>query len=211
MNNIAMFLLLMIPSVSLASNKYYTDPTHPGRHYDCAKGALVAYENNEVIIMCGAVHLRKERRIIKGTLEHWTIVNPKGVLVKGPAHDHCTDVEHNHPVLSQAEVDAIALGQFQTPFYDSSEKRMVRIKGFAIGADLITTVAGLSIGNCSEAGPLKRVPYLGLAIGVGDVFLTRHDAKKSPRFFTSSKDKLAWAPAITHSAAAVNNLVKCVF
>jgi hypothetical protein len=93
----------------------------------------------------------------------------------------------------------------------ASERPYLKIKAIAVGADLVTTVAGLSIGNCSEAGPLKHVPGLGLAIGVGDAFYTRHISKDSPRFYSMSSDKLIWAPAVTHGAAALHNLAKCVF
>ena len=182
---------------------YYTAPDHPGRHWDCSKpDAVVEYENDQVIILCGAITQTKVKRqsLRQGPYTRWEIVDPSGVLVKGEVGNTRT----------QAEIDAIALAQLQDPFYDSGEKKLVKWKWIALGADAVTTAYGIRLGPCMEGGLFRKVPGLGLLIAVDDVMRTRHQAKKSPRFFTVSRYKATWAPVATHGAAAVNNLFRCV-
>jgi len=197
---LALLLLAFAGSVS-ANSDYYTNPQHPGRHYDCNKpGVVVAYENSDVIILCGAITERVERHFFKDRMTYWAVVDPSKILVKSP----------EGVKLSPEEAATVALRQLQEPFYDSSEKRMVRFMGAGLALDLVTSVAGVSSGVCSEAGPIAgHVPYLSLVLAGYTFVHTRHGAMKSPRYFTWSKDKAAWAVGATHGIAGVHNLLTC--
>lgn len=187
--------LLLTAALALSSSAYYTSPTHPGRHYDCAKpGTVVEYENDQVVFLCGGLTETTTRSFWKGKVVHWQVADPSKLLVKstGP--------------LSQAEVDATALAQLQAPFYDSSEKRMVRIMGTGLALDAVTTLAFGFGGACHEAMP---VPGLGLAVAGYSFMHTRRGARKSARYFTWSHDKLAYTAGATHAAAGLHNLFTC--
>lgn len=197
-------MLFFISSMAFAGDAYYTSPTHPGRHYDCTKpDTVVAYENDRVIYLCGGISekITRRRGWLHGERVAWKVEDANKLLVKINSGESFTDEQLGH----------MAIAPLTDPFYDSSEKRMVHWQGAMLVADAATTVVGLNIGVCSEAGLFRHVPVLGLGIAAGGWYATRRLSMATPRYYSASSDGLAWLPVATHGIAAVHNLARCVF
>lgn len=200
-------LLAMVAQPCLAGKTdYYTSTNHPGRWYDCNKPGktregvefkrVVRYENSDFIMLCEGSDrkITQHRSFFKPQIVTVTIDDPNSALVKSP---------EGKP-LTTDEATAVVIRNLHDPFYDSSEKKLVRWKGAMILADLITSGIASKAGVCHEINPLPPVVSVGIA--AIDWVETRSSAKKSPRVFTVSHDALAWAPVATHGFAALNNL-----
>ncbi len=189
--------LLLFPTYAAAN--YYDDPKDAGRHWEEKSGG-VCYENDEVFFMCGGLEITYEKRFPKETLVHWKVVDPNLLLAKSP----------EGVKLTGEEAATIVLKNLAEPFYDKQERRMVHILGGGLAIDAIGTAVGLGGGICSEAGPVAgHVPVLSLLIN-GWYFLdVRSGAKKSPRFFTHSKNKINYISGATHAVAGLHNILTC--
>lgn len=206
-------LFLLSPLAIAGDTDYYTKADHPGRHYDCKKplddgsAPVVAYENNEIIVLCNTLthqYVRPKgfKALFKPGRIEWQL-NETGALVKGPMNQPET--------RTQAELDAVVIANLSDPFYDSSEKRMVRWQGWMLAADLVTTAYGIKFGGCREANPIfKHTPLLGVTFAVLTFVDTRNGAKRTSRFFTASREWEPWVPVATHGAAAAWNLSECI-
>lgn len=207
---VALFILLF-PVLAFANDTdYYTKADHPGRHYDCMKpqddGSLpvVAYENDRIIILCEGFGYKMQRpknwRVLVDSVEwewkgEWT-----SFIAKGPPDK----------VMTHEEVVSVIDATMKEPFYDSAEKRMVRWNGAMLAADLLTTAYGIKFGGCREANPIMaQAPVLGVGLAFWQFMDMRADAKKTPRFFTSSTMFDSWVPGAAHGAAALNNVIRC--
>lgn len=200
-------LLLLSPLAFAGESDYFTKADHPGRHYDCTKPledgspAVVAYENDRIIILCETLTVERVwpegmRALVEPPHWEWT-ADRSSFLVKGEP-------------MTQEEIDAVIFDQMGAPFYDSSERRMVKWHGWMLAADLVTTAYGIKFGGCREANPIMaQAPVLGVGLSVWQFLDTRARAKKTPRFFTASRDFEPWVPVATHGAAAVNNVIRC--
>lgn len=191
-------LFFLFAPLAHASEAYYTSPTHPGRHYACDPGVVVAYENDKVFVFCEG--------LVQTVTKKWHgLSRVKYSAVLAP-HTACKDVPDD------AECRELVRATLNDPFYDSSEKRAVRWKGAAIALDLVTTGIGLSAGTCQEGNPImKHAPVLGVGMVIWDFVATRKTAKLTPRYFSTSKDSALWAPAVSHGAAGLWNLASgCV-
>lgn len=203
---VAMLALAASSPMAHASDAYYTNPEHPSRHYDCARtGAVVAYENSDVIFLCGGLDVRTEKHFLRGDVVHWQVRDASKLLVKLPGAI---------PVDKQAEaqvfIDQLALAQLTEPFYDSAEKRQVRFLGAGLALDLLGTAAGLGGGVCSEVGPVaSHVPVLSVLISGGYFLHARHSAKRTPRFFTTSSQFAPYVIGAEHTVAGLHNLLTC--
>lgn len=202
--------LFSMASTSFAMAKdtdYYTKADHPGQHYDCTKplddGSMpvFAYENDKIFIACEGFTVKRVwpegmAALVQPWHWEWT-ADRSAFLVKGDP-------------MTQEEIDAVIFDQMGAPFYDSSERRMVKWNGAMLAADLLTTAYGIKFGGCREANPIMaQAPVIGVGIAAWQFMDTRAKAKKTPRFFTASRDFEPWVPVATHGAAAVNNIVRC--
>lgn len=204
-------LLLMFSSFAQANDAdYYTKADHPGRHYDCTKPLddgskpVVAYENDKIIILCEGFSYKmvrpKDWRILIES-GHWEWEGAwTSFLAKGPPDK----------TMSHEEVVAVIDETMRAPFYDSSEKRMVKWNGAMLAADLVTTAYGIKFGGCREANPIMaQAPVIGVGLSLWQFMDTRAKAKNTPRFFTASRDFEPWVPVATHGAAALHNAIRC--
>jgi len=202
-----LLLLLFAAPAFAGESDYYTKADHPGRHYDCTKPledgspAVVAYENDRIIVLCeNFSYKRVWPKGMRALVEPWSWrwdADRSAFLVKGPP-------------MTQEEIDAVIFAQMGDPFYDSSERRMVKWNGWMLAADLLTTAYGIKFGGCREANPIMaQTPVLGAGLSLWQFMDTRARAKKTSRFFTASRDFEPWVPVATHGAAAVNNVIRC--
>lgn len=204
--------LLLLPLSALANDTdYYTKPDHPGRHYDCTKPTdtgeprVVAYENDRIIILCENFSYKRVwpkgwRRLVKPSHWEWT-ADGASFLVKSPANVQ----------LDPQQITAAIDSQMREPFYDSSERRMIRWQGITLAADFVTTAYGIKVKGCKEKNPIfAQAPVIGVAYSTW-LFLTyRANVKKTPRFFTGSREFEPWVPVASHGAAAASNLFNCI-
>lgn len=192
-------LLFAFSSLAFAGDAYYTDPQHGGRHWAPSADG-VCYENDKVVFNCGALEVTYTHSFWKGKVAHWRVVDPAGLFAKSPAST----------TLTPEQAATVVLAQLHQPFYDSGEKRKVRFLGTMFALDAVGTAAGLGGGVCSEAGPIAgHVPVLSLLVS-GSYFLTeRHYAKATPRFFSTSRDGMAYFIGAEHGLAGVHNLLTC--
>jgi hypothetical protein len=198
----AALLLCLFTLPAFASQSYATDPAHPGRHYDCSQpGTVVAYENDQVVFLCGGITEQVKHGFFKDKQVVWRVVDPSKLLAKSAPGES----------LSTEQANAIVLAQLQAPFYDSSEKRMVHFLVGGIALDLVTTATlGYGSGTCSEAAPIaSHLPGLSLALNTAVAVHSYRGAKRSPRYFTWSKDRSAWGLGGAHAIAGVHNLLTC--
>ena len=201
-------LLLISPLAFAGESDYYTRADHPGRHYDCTKpledgsNPVVAYENDKIIVLCENFSYKRVwpegfKKLYKPWTWRWD-GDRSAFLVKGPP-------------MTQEEIDAVIFEQMQSPFYDSSEKRMIRWHGAMLAADFLTTAYGIKVGGCREANPIMaQAPVLGVGYSFWQFMDARAKAKKTSRFFTASRDFEPWVPVATHGAAAAWNLSECI-
>lgn len=196
-------LLCLLSTVAFAGNTdYYTNPNSPGRHYSCdnAFEGKVAYENDRVVFLCGGLVESKTKSFLRGEVTTWRAVDSSKLLVKSA----------EGVKLSGEQAAAVALDQLQTPFYDSAEKRHVRVLGAGLAMDAIGTAVGLGGGVCSEAGPIAgHLPVLSLAINGYYFYQTRKLAVATPRYFSTSKDFMPYVVGGSHALAGLHNLITC--
>lgn len=202
-----LFALVTTSFATAKDTDYYTKADHPGQHYDCTKplddGSMpvFAYENDKIFIACEGFTVKRVwpegmAALVQPWHWEWT-ADRSAFLVKGDP-------------MTQEEIDAVIFDQMGAPFYDSSERRMVKWNGAMLAADLLTTAYGIKFGGCREANPIMaQAPVIGVGIAAWQFMDTRAKAKKTPRFFTASRDFEPWVPVATHGAAAVNNIVRC--
>lgn len=187
-------LAVAMPALAKKSDAYYTDASHPGRHWDCSKQPeSIAYENDKLLVSCVGFAMHREK------VGKWPFRRTRSTI------DSFGDVWCKD--LSGEACDAAVREAFHEPFYDSREKVLVRWKGAAIAFDVATTGVGIISGGCREANPIARsLPVLSLGLAGFDWYDTRKTAKRTPRFFSTSREGLAWVPAYTHTAAGLWNL-----
>jgi hypothetical protein len=196
---LALLLCLVTLPAFAASQAYATDPLGAGRHWQPTPDG-VCYENDQVLFLCGGFSEVKTRSFWKGETTTWRVVDPSKLFAKAPVGGKLTTEQAN----------AIILAQVQQPFYDRSERRQVRFLGAGLALDVVGTAAGISSGMCSEAGPIARhLPVLSVAINGYYFVHTRNLARATPRYFTTSKDRLPYVVGATHAVAGLHNLLTC--
>lgn len=206
-------LFLLSPLAIAGDTDYYTKPDHPGRHYDCSKPledgspTVVAYENDQIIVLCEGfsyklVRPKGLRALVDPGRWEWQIAEGhNAALVKS-----APDVK-----LTDEQILVAIHANLSDPFYDSSEKRMIRWHGWMLAADYATTLAGIHFSTCREANPIFRhAPLIGVALNTWQFVSARNGAKRTSRFFTASRDWENWVPVATHGAAAAWNLSECI-
>jgi hypothetical protein len=194
MKTLLTLLLCLFAPLAFAGD--YLAPGAAGKHFDCSKGAIVAYENDQVIVLCQGLSLQK---------------NSKAHKWEGSYADGTVLVKSAGP-MDRAQVDQIAFDTFNAGFYDRSEKRRFRFLLAGTVLDVGSTGLGLIGGACHEANPLNHVPVLGIGIQVVNVVMTRRDMARSSRFFSTAgnfEGTMAVANGAIHGLAGLHNLLRC--
>lgn len=101
--------------------------------------------------------------------------------------DHKVYIRHSDKLTEQQYQEVV--DTYTKPYMDDNEKKALKHRRIADGADVVTTLIGMNLG-CREVNPLvgskPGLPILLVVKGAG-YWMTYSHAKASPKAFSSAK------------------------